>query len=71
MTGRKGEGEWIAAGFNGYGMVNSWGCGKALARLMVGMDVGEDFPTSYLITEERVERMKGEDMLSAMFGKID
>lgn len=70
VTRREGDGEWIAAGFNGYGMPNTWGCGKAVARMMMGRDVDLDglFPGSYLVSEERVERMSGEVGVKAMFG---
>lgn len=71
VTGRQGVGEWFSGGYNGYGMPNAWGCGKTLARLILGRHVGEGFPESYLVTDERVDRMRGEDMVVAMFGKSD
>jgi hypothetical protein len=29
-------GEWIAAGYNGYGMVQCWSCCEAIARMALG-----------------------------------
>jgi len=81
-TGRAGRGEWIAAGFNGYGMPNCWGSGRALAQQMMMMmmmmsasgkgeagkePLDESFPTSYLVTEERLRGMNGEEAVSAFF----
>lgn len=45
VTGEEG-GEWVAAGFNGYGMVHSWLSGKALAAMIVGTDreISDWFP---------------------------
>lgn len=38
VPGPYGSGEWIAAGFNGYGMVWSWLSGAATAIMMAGQD---------------------------------
>ncbi|KAF7718857.1 Uncharacterized protein PECH_007170 [Penicillium ucsense] len=54
LTGRKGEGEWIAAGFNGYGMANCFLCGEALALMMLGKPRPDWLPEAYQISEERV-----------------
>lgn len=67
-TGREGKGEWIAAGFNGYGMPNCWGSGKALAEIIVNGKPGDEFPETYLVSEERLETMKGEDAVAVLFG---
>jgi glycine/D-amino acid oxidase-like deaminating enzyme len=55
LTGRDGsDDEWIAAGFNGYGMDKCWLTGEAVAQLMTGRGLPCWFPKSYLITEERI-----------------
>jgi glycine/D-amino acid oxidase-like deaminating enzyme len=59
-TGRVGQREWIAAGFNGYGMVNSWGSGKAIALMMLGEDIGDWFPASIEVTQKRLDEMQPE-----------
>lgn len=56
VTGRAGDGEYIAAGFNGYGMPLCWGCGEAVAKMMMGKEaeVSEWLPESFLITRKRL-----------------
>lgn len=56
LTGRKGSGEWIAAGFNGYGMVNCWMSGVAVANMLLGEDGKNSswFPEAYLVSEKRL-----------------
>lgn len=54
MTGHADNGQWIAAGFNGYGMDKCWLTGKALVHMMLGEDVSEWFPQAFLVTEERL-----------------
>ena len=52
VTGR-GKDEFIAAGFNGYGMPLCWSCGEAVAKMLLGLEV--DFlPEVFLATEERL-----------------
>ncbi|TVY53467.1 putative oxidoreductase OrdL [Lachnellula suecica] len=54
------EGVWIAAAFQGHGMVFCWESARALVGLMNGEDVDEWFPSSFKVTEERLEkRFKG------------
>ena len=65
------EGVWLAGGYSGHGMPNAMLCGKAVIEMMLAqgrgmtsLDVQErlvkngDLPSSYLITEERIERCK-------------
>ena len=56
--GMKGA-EWMSAAYSGEGMVNAWGCGKALAIMILGREeedkVEEWFPDEMKITEERLE----------------
>lgn len=47
-------GEWIAAGFNGYGMSQCWLCGQAIARMALGEPKPEWLPDVYLSTEKRL-----------------
>ncbi|PBP21358.1 hypothetical protein BUE80_DR007804 [Diplocarpon rosae] len=56
MTGRIGPGEWIAAGFNGYGMVNCWMSGIAVANMVLERDAENSrwFPEAYQISEKRL-----------------
>jgi len=63
-------GEWIAAGYNGEGMVNAWLCGVALGLMVVGRDraeleaepgmpggkVADWLPAEYLISKERLAK---------------
>lgn len=48
-------GEWIAAGFNGYGMPQCWSSGEAIAKMALGEPVPEWLPTTLWCTEERLE----------------
>jgi glycine/D-amino acid oxidase-like deaminating enzyme len=61
-------GEWIAAGFNGYGMVNAWLAGRAVAQMALGDDVGEWLPENYVCSESRLAQMKAQDFAEAWFG---
>lgn len=55
-----GKGEFIAAGFNGYGMANCWSAGEAVAKIALGHDEEADefLPRSYRCTEERLGRLR-------------
>ncbi|KAJ5189011.1 Monooxygenase FAD-binding [Penicillium cf. griseofulvum] len=55
LTGREGDGEWIAAAFNGYGMANSLMSGKALALMILGEDVSDWLPVAYGLGEKRLQ----------------
>ncbi|KAF5264255.1 hypothetical protein FOXYS1_4971 [Fusarium oxysporum] len=56
VSGRDGDGEWIAGGYSGYGMDKAWLTGEALARMMTGKGVPEWLPKAFLLTEQRLER---------------
>lgn len=45
------SGEWIAAGYTGEGMVHAWLCGRALALMVLGLDVHSD---SVLVLDEEL-----------------
>lgn len=47
-------GEWMAAGFNGYGMGQCWSSGEAIARMALGEPQPDWLPSVYLSTEERL-----------------
>lgn len=59
-TLREGGGEWVAAGFNGYGMANAWLCGKHVADSVLGKVDFEPVPWAYKITNERLASMSAE-----------
>jgi glycine/D-amino acid oxidase-like deaminating enzyme len=62
--------EWIAAGYNGEGMVNAWLCGVAVGLMVLGRDevdldtvpgmpggkVADWLPDEYLISKKRLDR---------------
>jgi glycine/D-amino acid oxidase-like deaminating enzyme len=56
VTLREGEGEWIAAGYNGGGMCLCWRTGEAIANMIYGQDVSSWFPAAFEVTPERLER---------------
>ncbi|KAL6404340.1 putative oxidoreductase ordL [Ilyonectria robusta] len=55
VTDRTGDGEWIAAGFNGHGMDKAWLSGEAVARMVLGEEVPDWLPAAYLLDEKRLE----------------
>ncbi|KAI9929465.1 hypothetical protein AWENTII_009197 [Aspergillus wentii] len=57
LTERNGDGEYIAAAFNGYGMANCLLSGQALAKMMMGEDVSSWFPDAYGIHDERLRML--------------
>lgn len=67
----KNDGLFVAVGFTGHGMPNTWLCGHAVAEMMSGVAKGKDeqhairsatqatgLPRSYLLTPERLREMK-------------
>ncbi|KAF7616699.1 FAD dependent oxidoreductase [Aspergillus flavus] len=72
ISGRNVEGgEWIAAGFNGYGMSQCWLCGEAIARMALGEQKPEWLPDVYLSTERRLGdvSMGSEAALASFFAR--
>ncbi|KAM0327048.1 hypothetical protein ACHAQA_006171 [Verticillium albo-atrum] len=65
-----GDGQWIAAGFNGYGMDKCWLTGEALARMVLGEDVNEWFPKAFLVTEDRLRAGLTPEKTVLKFAKI-
>lgn len=56
-TLREGNNEFVAAGYNGYGMPNAYLCGKYIADLVLGREDAGSVPPAYLITERRLKEM--------------
>ncbi|OAL18771.1 hypothetical protein AYO20_11705 [Fonsecaea nubica] len=54
ITGRPGGKEWIAAGWNSYGMTNGLTSGEAVAKMILGEAPPSWFPEAYLPTEKRL-----------------
>lgn len=65
-----GDGQWMAAGFNGYGMDKCWLTGEALVKMMFGEDVSGWFPQAYLVTEERLRGGLTADKTLLKFAKV-
>ena len=64
-------GEWIAAGWDGYGMVHCWLAGKALAHMVMGRetDVLSWFPREeFRCSKDRLEKMSPEGALNRLLG---
>ena len=59
-SGRDGSCEFIAAGFNGYGMANAWLAGKHVAESLLGLENAEPVPQAYKITGERIASMSSQ-----------
>ncbi|KAG5803350.1 hypothetical protein H9Q74_013795 [Fusarium xylarioides] len=71
LTGTIGDdGQWIAAGFNGYGMDKCWLTGEALVKMILGEDVSDWFPRAFLVTEERLQTKLTADQTLLKFAKI-
>ncbi|KAL2441928.1 hypothetical protein ABEF95_016886 [Exophiala dermatitidis] len=67
-------GEWIAAGWDGYGMVHCWLSGKALATMVAGnkADLRDWFPMDeFACTKERLDQMSPEGALERFLGRLE
>lgn len=67
-------GEWIAAGWDGYGMVHCWLSGKALAIMVAGdkADLRDWFPMNeFACTKERLDKMSPEGALERFLGRLE
>ncbi|KAK3670604.1 hypothetical protein LTR78_009572 [Recurvomyces mirabilis] len=70
VTGRPGKGEWIGAGFNGYGTGYCLSCGEAIAEMILGRDVSNGLPSVLLLTEDRFDgSLVSQNVWSALTGK--
>ncbi|KAJ3482508.1 hypothetical protein NLG97_g7550 [Lecanicillium saksenae] len=68
---QRGRGEWMAAGFNGYGMSLCWACGEAVAKMVLGIDVADFLPGAFLVTTERIKNPARRGPLDAVLDVID
>ncbi|KAJ3548426.1 hypothetical protein NM208_g1021 [Fusarium decemcellulare] len=64
------DGQWIAVGFNGYGMDKCWLTGEALVKMMFDEDVSGWFPQSFLITKDRLKGQLTSDATLVKFAKL-
>lgn len=67
-------GEWIAAGWDGYGMVHCWLAGKAMAAMVAGHedDIHGWFPRDeFRCTPERLDKMNPEAALKRFLGLLE
>ncbi|KAF5537000.1 gamma-glutamylputrescine oxidoreductase [Fusarium mexicanum] len=55
VSGRDGDGEWIAGGYSGYGMDKAWMTGEAVASMITGKGIPEWLPKAFLLTDQRLE----------------
>ncbi|KAH7141494.1 FAD dependent oxidoreductase [Dactylonectria estremocensis] len=62
--------QWIAAGFNGYGMDKCWLTGDALVKMIFGEDVSGWFPECFVLTEKRLKDELTVNKTLAKFAKI-
>lgn len=71
LSGRKLDGgEWLAAGFNGFGMSQCWLAGRAIAQMALNGAKPEWLPEAFLSTETRLadqQRMGPEAALHSFF----
>ncbi|KAJ5949778.1 hypothetical protein N7454_001362 [Penicillium verhagenii] len=73
LTERNGEGEWIAAAFNGYGMANCLMSGEALVSKILGKSVGESdwLPNAYGLSEKRLrDILTAPESIKALTSKL-
>ncbi|KIX00792.1 uncharacterized protein Z518_09857 [Rhinocladiella mackenziei CBS 650.93] len=66
-------GEWIAAGWDGYGMVHCWLAGKGLAMMVTGQETGirDWFPKDeFACTKARLDKMSPEGALKRFLGLL-
>ncbi|CAI6068824.1 unnamed protein product [Clonostachys chloroleuca] len=48
--------KWVSVGYEGYGMVNAFLCGQALADMIFGHPF-PDLPQASLLTPERLKKL--------------
>ncbi|KAK0638831.1 FAD dependent oxidoreductase [Cercophora newfieldiana] len=58
-----GEGMFVCAGYTGHGMPNGALCARAVVGMMRGTDAKGGLPGSYVVSEERVERVRKGDTI--------
>lgn len=50
--------QWVCGGYQGIGMIKAFRMAEMVARMIVGEDVSQECPTSFLVTEERMKKLK-------------
>lgn len=71
QTPRGMPGEYLAAGFNGYGMATCWMAGEIIAQIALGRGFPECLPESYKLTEERLQRLTVELAVASLSGGLE
>ncbi|KAJ5121966.1 hypothetical protein N7476_005442, partial [Penicillium atrosanguineum] len=61
LTGRSGNSEWVAGGYNGHGMDKAWSCGEAIARMVLGEEAPSWMPKSFLLSDNRLAEFAKDD----------
>jgi hypothetical protein len=64
-----GNGEWLAAGFNGHGMDKCWLSGEAIAKMVLGEAV-PGFPRAYLLSDGRIKSWTPEKAAETLMDHI-
>ncbi|KAF4996288.1 hypothetical protein FDECE_12510 [Fusarium decemcellulare] len=49
--------QWVCGGYHATGMIKAFRTSQAVAQMLLGEDVDEDFPRSMLVTEERLREL--------------
>lgn len=71
VTERDGNGEWIAAAFNGYGMANCLMSGEALVSKILGENTSSWLPRAYELSEARLQgSLATSESISALTSKL-
>lgn len=63
------DNQFIAAGFNGYGMPTCWLAGEAIAQLALGHKMPAHVPEPYIVTEQRLAQLTSETAALGMLGE--
>ena len=50
--------QWVCGGYQGIGMIKAFRMAEMVARMIVGEDVSQECPSSFLVTEERMKKLK-------------
>lgn len=50
--------QWVCGGYHGIGMAKAFRSGQMAAMLVLGEELGEEYPRSQLVTPERLKRLR-------------
>ncbi|KAM0268393.1 hypothetical protein ACHAQH_009998 [Verticillium albo-atrum] len=50
--------QWVCGGYHGIGMVKAWRTGEMLSRMLMGEQVGDEYPRSMLVTDARMKALR-------------